>query len=208
VNAAPQSYEGRGARECARSNKQTGGRKKATMTEEPKEPDYTVTINERDGKFIVAEGGREVSRLFDDRKEAEAWARHLQLFYQPLCIVCGSAISRPDDPWEVVQSSTQTGFDYAHRSCAIAAFGEDSVSGATNDVKVDPPFGLDWESLRSEILRLDAHALDTVLTVIFGRLLTASDPRHRHHAGGPVAANSRCLAADHRHAFAPCARRL
>ena len=81
------------------------------------EPDYTLTIIERDGGFVVCEGGQEISKPFEDRGEAEWWLNHKRLWYQPTCVVCGSAIHRPDDPWELVQASCSTGADYAHRSC-------------------------------------------------------------------------------------------
>jgi hypothetical protein len=37
------------------------------------EPDYTLTITEQNGRFIVCEGGEEISRPFEDRREAEWW---------------------------------------------------------------------------------------------------------------------------------------
>jgi hypothetical protein len=33
------------------------------------EPDYTLTITEQSGRFIVCEGGQEISKAFEDRRE-------------------------------------------------------------------------------------------------------------------------------------------
>jgi hypothetical protein len=40
-----------------------------------------------------------------------------RLWNQPWCCVCGSAVTRPDDPWEVCQMSTRSGADWMHKSC-------------------------------------------------------------------------------------------
>ena len=81
------------------------------------EPDYTINIAEKDGGWIVCEGGVEISRMFESKQEAMWWARHHALFHQPHCCVCGSAETRPDDPWEVIAVSLNTGFDWVHTTC-------------------------------------------------------------------------------------------
>jgi hypothetical protein len=81
------------------------------------EPDYAIDIVEKDGGWIVREGGDEISRVFEDKKEAEWWARQRKLFYQPRCCVCGSAETRPDDPWEVYSVSLSLGYDWMHKTC-------------------------------------------------------------------------------------------
>ena len=79
------------------------------------EPDYTITFIERDGLVVVCEGGVEISKPMD-LKEAKWWARQHELWLQPRC-VCGSAITRPDDPQETYSVSTQSGADWMHKSC-------------------------------------------------------------------------------------------
>jgi hypothetical protein len=81
------------------------------------EPDYTLTIIEEGGGFVVCEGGKSISKPFEDRHQAEQWLRFHQKWYQPTCCGCGSAISRPDDPWEAVQASSSGGADWMHASC-------------------------------------------------------------------------------------------
>jgi hypothetical protein len=95
----------------------TTDRQENQMTMTMTEPDYTLTIIEQDGGFVVCEGGEQISKPFEDRREAELWLNQHQLWYQPQCVICGSAIPRPDDPWECVGSSCSTGADYAHKSC-------------------------------------------------------------------------------------------
>jgi hypothetical protein len=81
------------------------------------EPDYTLTIFKTDAGWIVFEGGIQRSKAFDDEEEAKWWAHHHELWHQPRCGWCGSAVTRPDDPWEVYSSSCSTGADWFHRSC-------------------------------------------------------------------------------------------
>src|SRR6266436_129033 len=81
------------------------------------EPDYTLTILKEPDGWVVYAGGRQRSKPFPSEAEAKSWARMHELFYQPTCLGCGSAINRPEDPWEVVQASCSSGFDYMHRSC-------------------------------------------------------------------------------------------
>ena len=80
------------------------------------EPDYTITIIERDGFSIVCEGGVEISKPLD-LQMAKWWANQHQLWHQPRCCVCGSAITRPDDPWEAYSVSCSSGADWVHKSC-------------------------------------------------------------------------------------------
>jgi hypothetical protein len=82
------------------------------------EPNYTLTITEADAKvFIVCEGGEPISKPFTDRDEAEWWLNEHRKWDQPQCCVCGSAISREDDPWEAYSVSCSSGADYMHKSC-------------------------------------------------------------------------------------------
>ena len=80
------------------------------------EPDYTITIIERDGFFIVCEGDIEISAPMNLQK-AKWWANQHQLWDQPRCGECGSAITRPDDPWEAHSVSSSAGPDWMHKSC-------------------------------------------------------------------------------------------
>src|SRR5262245_55065761 len=91
----------------------TSQRKESTMT---KEPDYTMSLIKRDDKWIVCEGGQEVSKPLD-LADAAAWHDHHIKYNQPTCCGCGSAITRPDDPWEVYSTSSSDGHDWFHRSC-------------------------------------------------------------------------------------------
>jgi hypothetical protein len=81
------------------------------------EPDYTLTIIEKDGGFIVCEGGEQISKPFEDKTKAEWWAGHRQRWHQPTCCVCGSAVSKPDDPWKAYSVSCSMGADWMHKSC-------------------------------------------------------------------------------------------
>ena len=81
------------------------------------EPDYTLAIIERDGHYIVTEGGEERSKAFADKAEAEWWMNEHAKWYQPRCIVCGSAVTRPDDEWTWYSASNSTGADWMHTSC-------------------------------------------------------------------------------------------
>ena len=74
------------------------------------EPDYTISIIERDDLSIVCEGGIEISEPMD-RQKAKSWANQYQLWRQGRCCVCGSAITRPDDPWETYSVSSSLGAD-------------------------------------------------------------------------------------------------
>jgi hypothetical protein len=89
------------------------------MTSREPEPDYTIEIVQKDGGWIVREGGTEISRVFESKKEADWWARYRVLFDQPRCCVCGSAVTRPDDPWEVYSASLSLGCDWMHKSCMV-----------------------------------------------------------------------------------------
>jgi hypothetical protein len=82
----------------------------------PGEPDYTLTIIEQDGGFVVYEAGKPVSKPFAERVKAKWWLKDFRAWYQPSCIVCRSGITRADDPWEVIQSG-RADADWAHRSC-------------------------------------------------------------------------------------------
>ena len=95
----------------------TTDRQENQMTMTTTEPDYSLTIIEQDGGFVVCEGGEQISKPFADRAEAGWWLHQHQLWYQPRCVICGSAITRPGDPWEGVASSCSSGADYAHKSC-------------------------------------------------------------------------------------------
>jgi hypothetical protein len=81
------------------------------------EPDYTLTIIREDGGWVVCEGGESISKPFGDQAEAEAWAEYHRRWRQPRCCVCGSAESRPDDPWEAPSVSCSSGPDWMHQSC-------------------------------------------------------------------------------------------
>jgi hypothetical protein len=81
------------------------------------EPDYTIDIVEKDGGWIVLESGFERSRVFENKEQAMWWARNHELFNQPRCCVCGSAETRPDDPWQVYSTSLRTGHDWMHKTC-------------------------------------------------------------------------------------------
>jgi hypothetical protein len=81
------------------------------------EPDYTLTIIQEDGGWVVCEGGEVITKPFTDRVQAERWLDQHRLWNQPWCCVCGSAVTRPDDPWEVCQMSTRSGADWMHKSC-------------------------------------------------------------------------------------------
>jgi hypothetical protein len=81
------------------------------------EPDYSLTIIERGGEFIVCEGGEEISKSFAERKEAKSWLHYHRCWRQPSCCICYSGIYRVDDPWEVIQSSCSSGATWAHQSC-------------------------------------------------------------------------------------------
>jgi hypothetical protein len=86
------------------------------MSEEQRtEPDYTLTIEEKDG-FVVYEGGIEVSISFETRQQAEDWAEFRRRWDQPYCCGCGSSISYPDDPWDYV-GVDRYGPDWMHKSC-------------------------------------------------------------------------------------------
>src|SRR6476660_8501661 len=80
------------------------------------EPDYTITIIERDGLSIVCEGGVEISKPMDPQ-QAKWWANQHQLWHQPRCCICNSALTRPDDPWEAYSVSCSSGADWMHKSC-------------------------------------------------------------------------------------------
>ena len=71
-----------------------------------------MTIIERGGGFIVCEGGEEISKPFAERSEAKSWLHYQRCWHQPLCCVCGSGITRADDPWEVYSVSRSTGADW------------------------------------------------------------------------------------------------
>ena len=80
------------------------------------EPDYTLTIIEQDGGFVVCEGGEPISKMIPDEAAAEAFARRWECWHQPICCGCGSAITRPDDPWDAYSVSSM-GPDWMHKSC-------------------------------------------------------------------------------------------
>ena len=80
------------------------------------EPDYTLTIVEENGGFVVCEGGIETSKRFENRQEAEWWSEYHRGWVRPWCFVCGSAITRLGDPWEVYSSDSH-GADWMHQSC-------------------------------------------------------------------------------------------
>jgi hypothetical protein len=81
------------------------------------EPDDTLAIIEESGRWIVCEGGVRISKPFEDKTEAEWWAWYHKCWRQPKCIGCGSAVGRPDDPWETYSVSCSFGPDWMHRSC-------------------------------------------------------------------------------------------
>lgn len=80
------------------------------------EPDYTLTIIEQSGGFVVYEGGAPISVPMSGKKEADDWAEMHRRWYQPRCCICGSAITRPDDPWNAY-SVDSYGPDWIHKSC-------------------------------------------------------------------------------------------
>jgi hypothetical protein len=80
------------------------------------EPDYTLTIVEENGGFVVCEGGIEISKPFENRQEAERWSEYHRRWHQPSCCVCGSAITRLDDPWDAY-SVDRYGPDWVRQSC-------------------------------------------------------------------------------------------
>jgi len=82
-----------------------------------REPDYTIEVIKEAAGWIVYEGGKRISKPYPDEATAKSWAEQYRLWYQPTCLVCGSAIGRADDPWECVQASCSMGADYMHRSC-------------------------------------------------------------------------------------------
>jgi hypothetical protein len=84
-----------------------------------REPDYTLAIIEKDGAFVVCEGGEEISKPFENKSEAEFWAEHHRRWRQPRCCVCGSAESRADDPWDAYSVDCY-GPDWMHTSCLQA----------------------------------------------------------------------------------------
>ena len=86
-----------------------------------KEPDYTLTIIETDGRWIVCEGGERVSKPFADKAKAEWWAQYHADFHQPFCHVCNSGVTKPDDPWvRDPWNCTAEGSFYKHRTCMCA----------------------------------------------------------------------------------------
>jgi hypothetical protein len=80
------------------------------------EPDYRLTIIETNDGFVAYEGGVVISVAFNDKLEAENWAEFHRRWCQPLCCCCGSAATRPDDPWEAY-SVDRYGPDWMHASC-------------------------------------------------------------------------------------------
>jgi hypothetical protein len=72
-----------------------------------KEPDYTLMIVEESGGWVVYERGKPRSIVFEDLAEAEWWMKQHQLFHQPRCFVCNSALTRPRDPWETESQIAQ-----------------------------------------------------------------------------------------------------
>ena len=56
------------------------------------EPDYAIDIIERDGLFIVCEGGVEISKPME-QEEAKWWANHHQLFVSR-AVVSAAVLSR------------------------------------------------------------------------------------------------------------------
>ena len=81
------------------------------------EPDYTLTIIQEDEEWVVCEGGEGISKPIEDRAEAEWWLEQHRRWHQPYCCVCHSAVTRPDDPWEVISVLTSSGADWMHKSC-------------------------------------------------------------------------------------------
>jgi hypothetical protein len=81
------------------------------------EPDYTLTIIQEDGGWVVCEGGVSISRRFEKLTDAGWWFEQHRMWHQPCCCVCGSPITRPDDPWVAYQVSCSSGADYMHQSC-------------------------------------------------------------------------------------------
>jgi hypothetical protein len=81
------------------------------------EPDYTLTIIQGADGWIVCEGGERISKPIKDRAEAEWWLKDHRLWHQPKCCVCGSAVTRPDDPWDAYSVSCSSGPDWMHKSC-------------------------------------------------------------------------------------------
>jgi hypothetical protein len=87
-----------------------------TRMNDPNEPDYTLTIVKQKDGYILHEAGKPVSKPFKTKPEAEGFREYFAGWHQPICCVCGSGISRPDDPWETLQASRRSCI-YAHRSC-------------------------------------------------------------------------------------------
>jgi hypothetical protein len=77
------------------------------------EPDYTLTIVQENGTWIVFEGNERISNPFEDRGMAESWMEYHRIWRQPRCFVCGSAKTRTDDPWVGYSSDP----DWVHKSC-------------------------------------------------------------------------------------------
>jgi ferric-dicitrate binding protein FerR (iron transport regulator) len=81
------------------------------------EPDYTLTIVQEAGGWVVCEGGAKISNPIADRAEAEQWLDYHRRHRQPWCVLCGSSVNRgPDDPWEDAQVSRSETF-WTHKSC-------------------------------------------------------------------------------------------
>jgi len=85
-------------------------------TESPVEPDYTLSIVHEDCGYVVYEGGRAISIAFMNETEAKNWADYHEGFNQQVCFVCGSGISKSDDPWYGYSVSSK-GVDWVHTSC-------------------------------------------------------------------------------------------
>jgi hypothetical protein len=92
-------------------------RKVAAARPSPSEPDYSLTIIERGGEFIVCESSEEISKPFAELREAKGRLHYYRCWRQPSCCVCGSAIPRVDDPWEAYSVSSSSGADWMHQSC-------------------------------------------------------------------------------------------
>jgi hypothetical protein len=95
---------------------QAKGRKEIGRNQHPRTGLHSDDCPRRWG-WVVCEGGEGISKPFADRAEAEWWLEQHRRWHQPYCCVCHSAVTRPDDPWEVISVSTSSGADWMHKSC-------------------------------------------------------------------------------------------
>lgn len=83
------------------------------------EPNYELTITKTAEGWIVCEAGKEIRGPFSDEASAKEVAFAYHRMFQPQCLICGSAVTRPDDPWDAYSVSSKT-IEWMHKSCMEA----------------------------------------------------------------------------------------